>query len=94
MSITDQVRGLFSLHRNRLNLLLHVVSLPILVIGLARGRPALIGGALLLEVAGHVYDYLRNFDRQQRLTAQRILPFQLVASVVVLVVLLKLFGWF
>lgn len=91
MTIWDQSKALFTLHRNRLNLLLHIISLPFLVLGLAGRRLSLIVVALLLEVVGHAYDYMRNFDEKQRSTARGVLPLQLVTSVVVLVLLFKLF---
>jgi len=47
-----------------------------------------------MEVAGHAYNLLFRFDREQRRVAGRVLPPQLLLTVVVFVVLFRLFGWF
>jgi hypothetical protein len=44
-----------------------------------------------MEVAGHAYNMVFRFDREQRRVAGRVLPLQLLLTVVVL---LRLFGWF
>lgn len=94
MTLREQLSYLFSLHRGTVTLILHLVSLPLIVAGLVRHRPLpiLLGG--LLEIVGHVYDYTRRLDVEQRHKARIVLPLQLTATVVAFVLLLKLFRWF
>jgi len=83
-----------TLHGGAVNLTLHLASIPVLLVGLARREPALIVAAAAMEAAGHAYNLLFRFDRTQRRMATRVLPLQLLLSIIVFVVLLRLFGWF
>jgi hypothetical protein len=91
----EQLRFMFTtLHGGTVNLTLHLASIPVLLFGLARRQLTLIVAAGAMEAAGHAYNLLFRFDRAQRRMATRVLPLQLLLSVVAFVVLLRLFGWF
>ena len=95
MTLVEQVRVMFTTHHGgTVNLTLHILSIPIIVVGLIQHRVSLIGLGALLEVAGHVYNYLVRFDSDQRIKAGRVLPVQAALSIVVFALLLKLFRWF
>jgi len=94
MTLREQLNYLFSLHRGSVTLTLHIISVPLIVVGLVRHQLAPIALGGLLEIIGHVYDYTRRFDTEQRHKARIVLPLQLTATVVVFVLLLKLFRWF
>ena len=94
MTLREQLSYLFSLHRGTVTLTLHIVSLPLIVAGLVRHQPVPIALGGLLEVIGHVYDYTRRFDAEQRHKARIVLPLQLAATVAAFALLLKVFRWF
>jgi hypothetical protein len=95
MTLGQQLRFMFStLHGGAVNLTLHLLSLPVLLVGLAYRRPALIVAAALLEILGHAYNYAVRFDGEQRRQAIRVFPLQAMLSVVVFGLLMALFGWF
>ena len=75
MSLTDQLRFMFTtLHGGAVNLTLHLASSPgISCAGLARRRRvSWIVVAGMMEVAGHAWNMLFRFDREQRRTALRV----------------------
>jgi hypothetical protein len=95
VSFAEQVRFMFTtLHSGAVNVTLHLASVPVLLFGLGTRRLRWIVAAGVMEVAGHAYNLLFRFDSEQRRLAARVLPLQLLLTVVVFVVLLRLFGWF
>jgi hypothetical protein len=94
MTLREQLSHLFALHTGPLTLTLHLVSLPLIFAGLGLHRVSLIVLGGVLELIGHIYDYTRRFDREQRRKARIVLPLQLGATVATFVLLLKLFRWF
>ena len=94
MSLTDQLRFMFTtLHGGAVNLTLHLASIPVLLAGLAQRRVSWIVVAGMMEVAGHAWNMLFRFDREQRRTALRVLPLQASLTVAVFLLLFRVFGW-
>jgi len=95
MTLTEQLRFMFTtLHGGTVNLTLHLVSIPIIIMGLAQYRLLLLALGGVLEVVGHVYNYAVRFDQEERRKARTVFPLQGGISVVVFVLLLKVFQWF
>ena len=94
MSLTDQLKFMFTtLHGGRVNLSLHVASIPVLLAGLAQRRVGWIVVAAMMEVAGHAWNMLFYFDRGQRRTALRVLPLQASLTAAAFLLLFGVFGW-
>ena len=95
MSIGEQFFFfLVGLHGGALNLGLHVISLPILFLGLAAHSVAAVTLALVLDVVGHAYNYFVRYDEEMRRKSVQVLPLQLGFSVIFLLALFASFGWF
>ena len=94
MSLTEQFRFMFTtLHSGAVNFTLHLASIPVLLMGLAQRRVGWIIGAAMMEVAGHAWNWLFRFDREQRRSAVMVFPLQASLTVLVFLLLFLGFGW-
>ena len=80
-------------HAGALNIILHLVSFFILFYGLTvKSLPLVLIGLFIFDEMGHAYNYFFVRDRDPRF-GLRMIPYQLVYGGLIMLVLLKLFGW-
>ena len=81
-------------HAGKVNITLHAVSLLFLFYGLTvRSVPPVLIGLFVFDEMGHAYNYFSVHNRDPRF-GLRMIPYQLLYRFLVMLVLLKLLGWF
>jgi hypothetical protein len=81
-------------HTGKANILLHLVSFSFLFYGLVVKSVLLVLiGLFVFDEMGHTYNYFFVHHRDPRF-GFRMIPYQFVYGGLILLVLLKLFGWF
>ena len=81
-------------HAGKVNIILHMVSFSFLLYGLAvkSVSPVLIG-LFVFDEMGHAYNYFFVHNRDPRF-GLRMIPYQFLYGGLIMLALLKLFGWF
>ena len=81
-------------HAGKVNIVLHVVSLSFLFYGLTlKSVPFVLIGLFIFDEMGHAYNYYSVHNRNPRY-GLRMIPYQFLYASLIMLVLLKLFGWF
>jgi hypothetical protein len=81
-------------HAGKVNIILHVVSFSFLFYGLTiKSVPLVLIGLFIFDELGHAYNYFFVHNRDPRF-GLRMIPYQLLYASLIMLVLLKLFGWF
>jgi hypothetical protein len=81
-------------HLGKMNILLHLVSFSFLFYGLAVKSVLLVLiGLFVFDEMGHAYNYFAVHHRDPRF-GLRMIPYQFLYGGLIMLVLLKLFGWF
>jgi hypothetical protein len=81
-------------HLGKVNIILHLVSFSFLFYGLAvKSVPLVFIGLFIFDEMGHAYNYFSVHNRDPRF-GLRMIPYQFLYGSLIMVVLLKLFGWF
>ena len=78
----------------KVNIILHVVSFSFLFYGLSvKSVPLVLIGLFIFDEMGHAYNYFVVHKRDPRF-GLRMIPYQFLYGSLIMLVLLKLFGWF
>jgi hypothetical protein len=81
-------------HAGKVNIILHVVSFSFLFYGLSvKSVPLVLIGLFIFDEMGHAYNYFVVHKRDPRF-GLRMIPYQFLYGSLIMLVLLKLFGWF
>jgi len=81
-------------HAGKVNIILHLVSFSFLFYGLTvKSVPPVLIGMLIFDDMGHAYNYFFVHNRDPRF-GLRMIPYQFLCGSLIMLVLLKLFGWF
>jgi hypothetical protein len=81
-------------HAGKVNIILHVVSFSFLFYGLTvMSVLFVLIGLFIFDEMGHAYNYFLVHNRDPRY-GLRMIPYQLLYGSLIMLVLLKLFGWF
>jgi hypothetical protein len=81
-------------HAGTVNITLHVVSFSFLFYGLvAKSVPLVLIGLFIFDEMGHAYNYFFVHNRDHRF-GLRMIPYQFLYGGLIMLVLLKVFGWF
>jgi hypothetical protein len=80
-------------HAGKVNIILHVVSFSFLFYGLTvKSVPLVLIGLFIFDEMGHAYNYFFVHNRDPRY-GLRMIPYQLLYGALIMLVLLKPFGW-
>jgi hypothetical protein len=81
-------------HAGRVNIILHAVSFSFLFYGLTvKSMSLVLIGLFIFDEMGHAYNYFFVHNRDPRF-GLRMIPYQFLYVSLIMLVLLKLFGWF
>jgi hypothetical protein len=81
-------------HAGKVNIILHILSFSFLLYGLAvRNVLLVLVGLFVFDEMGHAYNYFVVHNRDPRF-GLRMIPYQFLYGGLIMLILLKLFGWF
>jgi hypothetical protein len=81
-------------HAGKMNIILHAVSFSFLFYGLAVKSVGLVLiGLFVFDELGHAYNYFAVHHRDPRF-GLRMIPYQFLYGGLIMLILLKVFGWF
>ena len=95
VSFLEDTKFFFTLyHAGKVNITLHMVSFLFLFYGLiVKSVSPMLIGMFVFDEMGHAYNYFVVHNRDPRF-GLRMIPYQFLYGSLIMLVLLKLFGWF